>query len=345
MATRTQDNHTSTVGSAELRAEMRKFFGEAPAPVELRWIEGAPVVVGFRDEKAAKAAGVRIGDAIVRVDGESVAARIKHFGKYVSVSRPNTEAFAVSHVLLNGADGSVCKVTLREADGKEREVKMSRRYEFYKTSPPLPARREVFEILPGNLGYVDLIRLETGQIDAMLEKLKDTKGIIFDMRGYPRAGFWVLAPRLNVKNARYAAQFKRPLVGGGTASGRTVGSYSFLQSIEPTNQWKYQGKTVMLIDERAQSAAEHLGLFLEAACGVTFIGSPTAGANGDVTNMVLPGGLTVYFGGHDVRHADGRQLQRIGLVPHLEVRPTIRDIREGRDEVLHRAIDFLLQGK
>ena len=101
----------------------------------------------------------------------------------------------------------------------------------------------------------------------------------------------------------------------------------------------------MLIDERAQSQAEHTGLFLEAACGTTFIGSHTAGANGDVTNTVLPGGLIVRFSGHDVCHADGRQLQRIGLVPHLEVKPTIRGIREGRDEVLEHAITFLQKGK
>jgi C-terminal processing protease CtpA/Prc len=90
---------------------------------------------------------------------------------------------------------------------------------------------------------------------------------------------------------------------------------------------------------------EHTGLFLESACGATFVGGPTAGANGDVTRMVLPGGLTVGFGGHDVRHADGRQLQRVGLVPHVEVKPTIRGLRDGRDGVLERALQFVREGK
>jgi C-terminal processing protease CtpA/Prc len=57
--------------------------------------------------------------------------------------------------------------------------------------------------------------------------------------------------------------------------------------------------------------------------------------------LTLPGDIVVYFTGHDVRHADGRQLQRVGLVPHIEVRPTIKGIREGRDEVLDRARTFL----
>jgi C-terminal processing protease CtpA/Prc len=97
----------------------------------------------------------------------------------------------------------------------------------------------------------------------------------------------------------------------------------------------------MLIDERAISQSEHSGLFFKAANGTTFIGSPTTGANGDVTSLVLPGGLQMRFTGHDVRWPDGRQLQRIGLIPDIEIRPTIAGIRAGRDEVLERAVAHL----
>jgi C-terminal processing protease CtpA/Prc len=92
-----------------------------------------------------------------------------------------------------------------------------------------------------------------------------------------------------------------------------------------------------------QSQAEHTGLFLEAGADTVFVGEPTAGANGDVTNFSLPGGLVVYFTGHDVRHADGRQLQRIGIQPHVPVAPTISGLRAGRDEVLERAMAWLAE--
>jgi hypothetical protein len=42
-----------------------------------------------------------------------------------------------------------------------------------------------------------------------------------------------------------------------------------------------------------------------------------------------------------VRHADGRQLQRTGLQPDVEVRPTIAGIREGKDEVLEKALAYI----
>jgi hypothetical protein len=44
----------------------------------------------------------------------------------------------------------------------------------------------------------------------------------------------------------------------------------------------------MQINEFAGSQAEQTGLFFEAANGTKFIGSPTAGANGDLTNFTVP---------------------------------------------------------
>jgi C-terminal processing protease CtpA/Prc len=98
---------------------------------------------------------------------------------------------------------------------------------------------------------------------------------------------------------------------------------------------------VVLINEDAISQAEHTCMFFEAATDVTFIGTPTTGANGDVTFMVLPGNLPVAFTGHNVRHADGRQLQRVGIQPSVRVAPTIRGVAAGHDEVLDRAVKYL----
>jgi C-terminal processing protease CtpA/Prc len=53
----------------------------------------------------------------------------------------------------------------------------------------------------------------------------------------------------------------------------------------------------------------------------------------------------MFFTGAAVRHADGRQLQRIGIVPEVEVKPTIAGIRAGRDEVLERAVELLRKRK
>jgi C-terminal processing protease CtpA/Prc len=101
----------------------------------------------------------------------------------------------------------------------------------------------------------------------------------------------------------------------------------------------------MLIDERTVSQAEATGLFFEAANGTKFVGTPTSGAIGDVTEFSVPGGIRVFMTGHDVRHADGRRLQRVGLQPDVRIAPTTEGIAAGRDEVLDRAVEFIKAGK
>ena len=39
------------------------------------------------------------------------------------------------------------------------------------------------------------------------------------------------------------------------------------------------------------------------------------------------------------------ETQRIGIIPDIEAKPTIKGIQEGRDEVLERAILFIENGK
>jgi C-terminal processing protease CtpA/Prc len=164
-----------------------------------------------------------------------------------------------------------------------------------------------------------------------------------DMRGYPQGTAWSMAPRLGEKTSPVAAQFRTNVVSAESTEGGHVNSMIFEQRIPTGNNWRYLGKTAMLIDERAISQSEHSGLFYKTANDTVFIGGPTTGANGDVTWFAVPGGIRINFSGHDVRWPDGKQLQRVGLKPDVEVLPTIAGIRAGRDEVLEKAVEYLSQ--
>ncbi|MFY9825941.1 MAG: S41 family peptidase, partial [Thermoanaerobaculia bacterium] len=337
MAAHVADGHTGLYGLPELD----RFFGEAPAPVGARWLEGACVVTVVRDDPAVKATGVAVGDVVVSVDGKTVAERFAELEPYVTAATEGARKTKLCGLSLLGAKDSTAVLTLRGREGN-REVKL----------PRLPWARspktdEAVRLLPGrrsgDIGYVDLTRLEVSQVDDMFEKLKDTRGIVFDMRGYPRGTAWSIAPRINTQGALKGATFRRAEVSGVFDSDVSESGFYFAQPLPLSSKWKYTGKTVMLIDERAISQSEHSGLFYEAANGTKFVGTPSAGANGDVTDLTLPGGAEMFFTGHDVRHADGRQLQRIGLVPDVPVAPTLQGLRDGKDEVLDRAMEVLNQ--
>jgi C-terminal processing protease CtpA/Prc len=77
---------------------------------------------------------------------------------------------------------------------------------------------------------------------------------------------------------------------------------------------------------------------LRAGPGAIVVGSTTAGADGNVSTVPLPGGLQSWISGIGVFYPDRKPTQRVGIVPDIEARPTIAGIREGRDEVLETAV-------
>ena len=322
-----EDGHSGATGHP---ATFSVVGGTHVPPVQLRVVEGQYVVTH------TLSGAVKLGDVVTAVDGKPLRERVQELRKYITASTEVARTHRILNSSLRGEKDSEAVLTLRNDDGSTREVRIKRDQSFVpqpqKTTP-------VYRVLDGNIGYVDLTRLDGSDVDAMFDALKETKALLFDMRGYPRGTAWAIAPRINTNKAKYAASFRRAQVSA-MSSEEARSGFFFDQPLPALHEGKslYTRPTAMIIDDRAISQSEHSGLFYEAANGTTFIGTPTAGANGDVTTFPLPGGFRIGFTGHDVRHIDGRQLQRVGLQPHIRAEPTIRGIREGKDEVLERAI-------
>ncbi len=329
MAARVDDGHVSLTGNPTLDA----LYGPVPAPVAIRWIENAWVVTDVAD--GAKGSGVEVGDVVIALDGEPVATRESALRRCLAASTEAGMRRKLADRLLSSADGSPLVLTVRGRKDQPREVRLKR------GAWTPHAAGEIVRVLPGNLGYADLGRLPYSAVEGMFERLKGTRALILDLRGYPDGTAWPITAYLNTRGATRGPLFRHRLVSAADR-GETAAGVDFTQPLPAFPvPFVYKGRTVMLIDERTVSQSEHSGLFFEAANGTKFIGSQTAGTDGDVTYFAVPGIASVRFSGHDVRHPDGRQLQRIGLVPDVEVAPTIQGIRDGRDEVLERAVRYL----
>jgi C-terminal processing protease CtpA/Prc len=335
MAAKLNDTHCAARSIALLQT-----LGEAPPPVGIQRVEGQFVVTRLFDGAPPE---IALGDIIIRVDGEDVAARAARLARYIAASTPQSLDWSISVWLLCGSDESIASIVIQKADGRTELIQLMRARSHWDR---IESQRsgDVVAILPGNIGYVDLDRLQASAVDAMFEQLRDSVAIIFDMRGYPHGTGWAIAARMtdlkNVAGSLFETTIvTSEMIEAGDVLGGSI-TRTYLQRLPPTDKRRYHGRTFLLIDERALSQAEHTGLMLKAANATIFVGSPTAGANGDVTTFSAPGGINVFFTGQAIKHADGRQLQRVGLIPDIGARPTIAGIRAGRDEVLERALEL-----
>ena len=100
---------------------------------------------------------------------------------------------------------------------------------------------------------------------------------------------------------------------------------------------RYQGKVVVLVNAVTQSNAEFVTMAFQTAPNVRVIGNTTAGADGNVSSILLPGGFKTWISGIGVYYPDGTNTQQTGIKIDVVVQPTIQGIINGKDEVLEKA--------
>ncbi len=182
-------------------------------------------------------------------------------------------------------------------------------------------------------------------------ELKSKKAIIFDMRKYPQAPglFSYYLPLLLGKApfafARYyAVDLKDP---GAFILREGIENYMYIpkDGTKPMGDL-YTGKIVILTDENTQSMGEWFAMMLRQLNGnTTVIGSQTAGADGDVKRITLPGAYRFSFTGNGIFYPDGKETQRIGIIPDIYFKASAKDLSGEEDAHLQRAVKFVREGK
>jgi C-terminal processing protease CtpA/Prc len=171
-----------------------------------------------------------------------------------------------------------------------------------------------------------------------MNSIMDTRGLIIDQRK-------ITASSTNIALALsdYLFPRKTAFVKITRGSINNPGTFSFdgQNTIGLKNANSYKGKVIILINEYTQSSMEYGTMALSAIPHAIVIGSNSAGANGNVSRFSLPGGINTQISGIGIYYPDGRETQRFGITPDIEVKPTIEGIRLGKDEVLEKAIEII----
>jgi C-terminal processing protease CtpA/Prc len=136
---------------------------------------------------------------------------------------------------------------------------------------------------------------------------------------------------------------KTPFVKFTAGDMRNPGAFTYgaTLALEPAAPY-VECPVAILVDEITLSQAEYTTMAFRSRPGTLVVGSQTSGADGNVSRIALPGGQSTMFSGIGVFYPDGRPTQQVGIVPDLEVKPTIAGIRAGRDEVLEAAVRRVL---
>lgn len=309
----------------------KKYFGILWEPFLVDIIDNKAVVIELMNDTLCRQNDIRVGDVFLSVDGKSIEEMIKERVPYTGASNYPTLLRNISYFLLHSNNDS--SLMSFERNGIVQN-KIVRRYPLARMNYAFSngSRRDTFTIMDGNIGLVNLGWLKKERVDEVMQKLSNTRAIIFDVRNYPNSTVYKIAGYLN-KEKKVFVKFTAPYM-------QNPGLYYYAKTLTcgKKNVNHYKGKVILLFNEVTQSHAEFTLMALKTAPNVIGIGSQTAGADGNVSYIFLPGGLTTFMTGIGVYYPDGTKTQRIGIIPDIEIKPTIAGIKAGKDEVLERAI-------
>ncbi len=337
----------------DIRSALRRFgealhdghvfvFDHAPIPaagylpVFIEDVDGEPVV------RRSQAAGVDAGDTITSIDGVSMVDWLATELARTSAATPGYQFDLAMRELIR-LDG-VVSLGLRDADGVPRVIDFTPQpiddLLDVGFAPSLRPSGFLTDLGAPALYYLNLdadaLKTEAAFSSAMVAA-QTASGLVVDMRGYPGINIYGVAARL------VQGDFSSPVFRVTEHAGPdqiTVDEASY--PLAPVNP--FVGPIVLLVSHHSVSAAENFATMLVDAGAVTVMGRTSAGTNGNITGVQLPGAFELSFTGMDVRHADATQsvFHGVGIVPVTEAVLSATDFRDGVDPELVEAVSFLL---
>ncbi len=310
------------------------------APIAVDHLEDETPVV-----RASRDFGVRPGHVITHIDGRPAA---EWYAEELTRTSAATRGYALdlaSRRYLQGRDP--LRLGLMDLEGDTWDVALDR-VAFGGAPSSTPWHHptgwlDAFDA-PG-VYYVNLANdVEQDEPDLVARiqaALPDAEGLILDMRGYPGVPTRRVAVLTIGGEAYRSAIFEVPRWDGPAVTqmthsqydARIVGGASAL-AVPP-----FAGPVALLVGPTSVSAAEDFAMTLSQSAAVTVVGRRSAGTNGNITGVKLPGGFGLTFTGMRVLFPDGARFHGVGVAPDVEVWPTAAALAEGRDAALDAAIE------
>lgn len=328
LVTKTDDSH-AYLSSKEIQLNQ---YGKRKVPVEYSYAEGKLVITKINNTRSRHTNPLHTGDVIYDIEGKTIPQMINSLGKYVPASNSWGKVSKIKDKLLFSNNDSI-SVKI-ERNGQNLEIK-TRTYlirDIIHEKHPASQKWKFIDE-EKKIGYVNMGILEKEDLDEMYRDLNSAKFIIFDLRNYPKQTIIPLSYLLLPEPSVYY-QFTFPDT---SYPGKF---YSRKNVTGRKNPEYYKGNVIVLVDESTQSQAETTTMMFKQHPKAKIIGSNTSGANGDVI-MFKIADLDTRFTGLGAYYTDGRETQRIGIIPDILVKPSIEGFKNGKDELLEKALEYI----
>ncbi|WP_300596547.1 S41 family peptidase [Niabella sp.] len=320
---------------------LEQWRGKLRAPFEVKFIEDKLVVTRFYTDTLNIQEQIKRGDVIQKIDGKDVGTIVKELLPYTPASNYPTQLREIARAILRGNKEYAELLVQRGTSILNIKVPRFPMEQWFGFKNILEdTGKKSYEIIRDHIGYIYPGTYKNSDLDAIKKAFADTRGMIIDMRCYP-------SEFMPFTFGSYIKPAPGNFVKFSKGNIQTPGAFYMIPPISngSRNNDYYNRKIVIIVNETTQSQAEYTTMAFQSAPNITVIGSTTAGADGNVSPIYLPGNIYTWFSGIGVFYPDNTGTQRVGVKIDQVVKPTVEGVRQGRDELLEKAISILNAGK
>ncbi|MFC2119265.1 S41 family peptidase [Bacteroidota bacterium] len=319
-------------------SDLYKNIGYYFLPVGFEYIDGKTLITKIYNDSLAKINNLKLGDIIMKIENTPVNIIRDSLRKYVSASNEAIINRETNFYLESDKEKTFEINIIRNNKKIELTVK---NYRPYSRKSIKEQKQKKWCILENNIGYINLGKVETTEVDTIMNKLLNTKALIFDTRYSSQGTIEQFSNYLHKTKTPFVKCLK---INFGYP-GIVYFSNNYTTGPEQINNDYYKGLVIILVNEWTQSHGEYTTMVLQTVPNSIVIGSQTAGADGNVSNFFLPGNINITYTGIGMFYPDGTETQRIGIKPDIVIHPTIESIKNGNDLLMEKAIEVINNNK
>jgi hypothetical protein len=314
---------------------LSNYLGINYAPYEVQFIEGVPVISNCYEVRSSFSPQLQNGDVILSINKKPIDKILSERLEISPASNYPTKLRYIARNLLRTND-SIFDIEFKRGDlSFQKKIRTFPQEKINMTQK----RDTCFKFIQPDIAYLYPGSIKNEYLPLIMSKVQDSKGLIIDLRCYPSEFIvFTLSSFLMPKNTPFV-KFSR---GSIEYPGLFVIDKGLL-SVGRNNIDFYKGKVIILVNETTISQAEYTAMALRVAPRATVVGSTTAGADGNVSPFSLPGGINTMITGIGVYYPDGSETQRVGIIPDIEIKPTIQGLKKNQDELLEKAVEIILK--
>ena len=305
-------------------------------PLQAKFINEQLVITDYYSDPDLFKTAFKKGCIIERIDEMSIKDLVNKYSPLIPSSSYTTKMRDLPGpygYLLRGNELNV-QISVREnKDTKDVTVV---REKWNESVPAANNKQTGYKIIKDNIGYIYPGYLKQNDLDKIKVLFAKTKGIIIDMRCAPAIN--MIPGYINWLRSS-PASFSKLITGSANIPGYFTMSDGPIAGEKSKDN--YKGKIIIIVNDYTQDNAEYTALALSEIPNAVVLGNTTAGTMGDVSKIVLPGGIVTAITGIGILGATGSDIHRIGLKIDKVVNQTIKGISEERDELLEEAIKLM----